>query len=800
MLKNYFKIAIRQLFKNKLFSALNIFGLATSLAVCMLLMTILYDQYSYDNFHEKEDQIFRIISSKKEKGMPIGSTDMATTSLQLGKKLKDDYPFVEKTVRVAGVGGNFYQNGKTVVMNKNGYMVDHSFLDVFSFGWEKGNQATALQEPRTIVVTEAFIKDNTLGENIIGEFIEFEDLGKFKVTGIMPTTPKRSHLRFDFLMSYATVEMMNKEELQKVQIYEYDDIYRGLVYVLLEGNSNPILFDDALAKASEEYTLRDSEHHYLFESQSINDIVPSKDLGNEPGVGTPKMVLTFLMILGIIIMLAACFNYMNLSVARSLKRAKEIGVRKVAGARKKDIIIQFLGESVLISFCSFFVAIGLLELLIPAFYALDPFVEEVFYLTKPFKLYVGFLGFSLLVGLFAGIFPAFNISKFEPLQAIQKLSNVKFFSQNKFRKGLVTFQFTLSLIFILTVIIVLQQQKKVLNTDLGVQIDNKMNVWMNNEVSYDVFAQKIKQVKGVESVSASRNAIILSQMQSVNTTFNNQTDSIKLSYNAVSQNYLDNMGIELLAGRNFPENINSKGEQFVLLNEKATRQMGFNSPAEAVGTSIMMDSIALSVIGVTKDFYYDNIYFGKLEPFALRLGNEFGVANIALSEGDNTETIAAIYKTINELSPEESMGTFFTQDKIYHLSKFFRIGSTIIGFIGFLTILISCLGLLGMVVYTIEGKLKEVGVRKILGATEGNLNWHLSKGFLFLLSIAILIAVPLTLFLSNMWLQNFLIRINVSVWMILFGVGIMLFLAFVTIFSQTFFAARTNPVNVLRNE
>jgi len=800
MYKNYLKIAYRQLFKNKLFSALNIFGLATSLAVCMLIMTVLYDQYSYDNFHEKEDKIFRVISAKKENGMPIGQANMATTSLQLAEDLKDNYPFVEKTVRVAGVGGNFYQNEKLVIANKNGYMVDHSFFDVFSFGWTEGNQATALQEPRTIVITEEFAKENVLGKNLIGETIDFEDLGKFRVTGIMPTPPKRSHLRFKFLMSYSTTEVMTKEDLQKVEIYGFDNIWRGLVYVLLgEKNKEPKL-NIALTKIATDYTSRDKRHQYLFESQALADIVPSRDLGNEPGVGTPQMVLTFLIVLGIIIMLAACFNYMNLSVARSLKRAKEIGIRKVAGAQKKDIITQFLGEAVLISILSFFVAIGLLELLIPAFYALDPFVKEVFYLTKPLELYLMFFGFSLLVGLFAGIFPAFNISKFQPLQSIQKLSNVKFFSQNRFRKSLVTFQFTLSLIFILTVIVVLQQQKKVLNADLGIRIDNKMNVWLNDEISYEVFSQKIEQVKGVESVSASWNAVILSGMQSTMAKFNDQSDSIKLSFNKVSENYLENMEIKLLAGEDFPKNINSKGEQFVLLNEKATRQMGFASPSAALGTSVLMDSVSLTVIGVTQDFYYDNIYFGKLNPFALRLGNEFGVANISLSEANTSATIQGIHQAINEISPQESMATFFTDQRAYHLSKFFRIGSSIVGFVGFLTILISCLGLLGMVIYVVEGRLKEVGVRKILGASERNLNWQLAKGFFLLLGIAILIAVPLTIFLSNLWLQNFLIRTDITFWMIASGVGIILFLAFVTILSQTYFAARTNPVNVLRNE
>lgn len=800
MIKNYFKIAIRQLFKNKLFSALNIFGFATSLAVCLLLITILNDQYSYDEFHEKGDRIFRVITDKKENNIPISEPGMATTSLALAEDLKDDYPFIKKTVRVTSMNGDFFKNEKIFAVAKSGFAVDESFLSVFNFGWTAGDKATALREPRSIILTEEFVEEHFFNENPIGSFFKIGEHGEFQITGIIPTPPIRSHIRFDYLMSFSTIDVMSKEEQKEMHIYNYDDVWRSLVYLLLDDKKNQPPLDNALAQLAEKYTIRDGQNHYLFESQSLLNILPSNDLTNEVGVGTPKMVLYFLISLGFIIMLAACFNYMNLSVARSLKRAREIGIRKVAGAGKRDIVIQFLSEAILISFLSFLVAIILLELLIPAFYGLDPFVADAFYLTKSPKLYLIFLGFSLFVGLFAGIFPAFNISKFKPIQSIQKLSNVKMFSRIGIRKSLVTFQFTLSLIFILTVIIVMQQQKKVMTADLGIRIDNMMNVWLGEDVSYEVFAQKVKQVKGVESISASRSAMLLGGLTNTKITFNNQSDSMMLAYNFVSQNFIDNMEITLLAGENFPNNNNSKGEQFILLNEKATKRMGYQSPHDALGKSILIDTIALTVMGVTQDFHHDNIWFGKIEPYGLRQGNKMTLANVRLDGTNTSETIVAINKIWNELSPQKGIHSFYIDERVYHLSKFFKMGSKIIGFVGFLTILISCLGLLGMVIYTIEGRLKEVGIRKVLGASERNLNWRLAKGFLFLLSIAIIIAVPLTVFLSNLWLQNFLIRVNVSFGMIISGVGIILLLAFVTILSQTRLAAQMNPSDILKNE
>lgn len=508
MIKNYFKIAIRQLFKNKLFSFLNIFGFAISLAVCLLLITILNDQYSYDDFHENGDEIFRVTSSKREKTIPIQNLDAATTSLTIAEELASDYPFVKKAVRIAGMDGDFIYRDKNLGSPK-GYAVDQSFLEMFSFGWTAGNKTTALKDPRSIILTEETAKKYFPNQEPIGEFVEINPLGKFQIKGILPTPPIRSHIRFDFLISYATVTAMTEIERQQIQIGGYENIWRGLVYLLLDEKSSQSQLDNALSQIAKTYSTRDENYNYLFKSQALSLIMPTTNLGNDIGLGLPKIGIYFLIVLGIIIMLAACFNYMNLSVAKSIKRAKEIGIRKVAGAERKDIIIQFLGEAVLISFLSFLVAIILLEFMIPVFYSLDPFVEDVFHLSRSPKLYLIFLGFSLFIGLLAGIFPAFNISRYQPIQSIQKLSNVKVFSHIGLRKMLITFQFTLSLIFILTVIIVMQQQRKVLNADLGLRIDNLMNVSIDNGIDYEVFAHKVKQLKGVESVSASRDAILM---------------------------------------------------------------------------------------------------------------------------------------------------------------------------------------------------------------------------------------------------------------------------------------------------
>lgn len=797
---NYLKIAFRQLWKHKMFSALNIFGLATSMSVCLLLIMILMDQYSYDSFHEKGDRIYRVISNRQEKGIPIKRAEYATTALSIAEELKQNYPFVDKAVRVAQINEPFKIDDKTRDTDNSGFAVDADFLEVFDFGWIEGDQRTALQNPRSIVLTQAAVQSLFPDEDPMGKTVEYGELGEFIITGIMPDPPIRSHLQFDYLTSFTMITSLSEEDKGKIGIFSFDDIWRGLVYVMLDERADRNNLDLALTEQATAYSDRNEKDNFLFAAQPLTSVMPSPGLNNEVGIGTPVIVMYFLMILGVIIILAACFNYMNLSVARSLERAKEIGIRKVIGARKSDVALQFLGESVLISLIALIVAVGILEFLIPAFLGLDPFVGQTFTLSKTPAAYLTFFVFSLFIGLLAGIFPAFNIAAFQPIEAIKKLNTAKLFSRVGFRKVLVTMQFAMSLIFVFTVILVLLQQKHVLNADLGARTKNILNVRMQ-DVDYSTFAQRVQQLPGVADVSSSRVVIMAGENVSTQVRFNNDQDTMSLLYNGVSSNYLENFDIQLIAGKNFPENINSKGEQFIILNEKATKRIGYKSPDEAIGATIAIDSNLLTVIGVVQDFHHGNIWFDPIEPFALRHGGDFARnANIRLNGNNVAETRSAIFAIWNELSPDAPTLAFFTDERVYFMAKFFHMGSRVIGFVGVLTIIITCMGLLGMVIYTIEGRTKEVGIRKILGASEKNIIWQLSKGFFFLFGIAILLAVPIAIFGANLWLQNFLMRITIQPWMLLSGIAVMLVLGLLTVISQTYNAARSNPVESLRSE
>lgn len=800
MFQNYLKTAWRQLLRNKQFSLLNIFGLATSMAVCMLVILAVRDQYGYDEFHANGDRIYRVISAEAEKNVPLKKATYATSPMSLLEGLQANFPQLDAATHVVHWNGDFKVNGKVFPTEYGGYVVDQDFLSMFSFGWREGNHAAALARPRSVVLTETTARKLFAGSPALGATVQLGDLGDFAVTGILPDPPHRSHIRFEFLLSYQTLKSLSPAELSKAGVNGFDEVWRGLTYVLLAKNADRAMLDKALSAQAAAFSTRNEKTHFRFESQPLADVMPSRDLSNEIGIGTPHVVLYFLMALGLIIILSACFNYMNLSLARSIKRSKEIGVRKVIGAGKKDIAWQFLSEAVLISLLALGLAVGLLELLVPAFLGLDPFVATVFQLDKTPANYLIFLGFSLAVGLLAGMVPALNIAGFQPLQALQQLGSLRLFSRIGLRKALVTVQFALSLVFILAVIIVMKQQNHVLHADLGQNIRHVLNVRLQG-TDYEVFAQKIAQVKGVEAVSYSSVAMLTGENHDEMIRFSDRQDSVEVAQSFVSQNFMENMDIALVAGQNFPEENRSPGEQYAIVNETAAKRLGYATPEAALGESITVGGTPLSIIGVAKDFHHLNVWFSPIKPFVLRNQNANAHnAYVRLSGTHTPETLAALRAIWEQMAPETPWFAFFLDERVYNMAKFFRMGSSIIGFVGLLTIVIACLGLLGMVVYTVEGKVKEVGIRKVLGASSGSLVWHLSRGFLLLLGIAILIALPLTLLAANLWLNNFLLRISVGPGLLGSGIAILLSLGLFTVISQTWWAARSNPVKSLRSE
>ncbi|MEM1215545.1 MAG: FtsX-like permease family protein, partial [Bacteroidota bacterium] len=549
MLTNYLRVAFRQLWRNKTFSAFNIFGLATSMSVCLLVLLILFDQYGYDKFHVDSERIHRIISGDDQYEQVVPR--MATAPLDLAEELRQ-YDAVAHSTQIIPLDRSISHEREPLALRKNGLIIEPSFFSIFTFGWTEQQGMDALGQPATVVITEATAERWFPSQEALGKQVNIYGVGDCTITGIMPTPPRRSHLQFDYLLGKATINALSTAEREAIGLAErnFRNTYRGYVYFKTVDEGSIVQLQSPLTQLAESYTAQTENRYFAFATQPLLDILPSQDLGNEIGIGTPLVIIYFVLSIGLIILLTACFNYTNLTLAKSLQRAREIGVRKVNGARRGQIVRQFLTESVVVAFLSLLVAVVLLEFLIPAFYGLHPFVEDIFYLDKPWFTYPLFFSFSLMVGLLAGALPSWSIARLQPLTALGKLQNARIFSKVGLRKALITFQFTLALICILLVILVVQQKNHVLQADLGIDINEHRSLNLF-ELDYEVLSQRIGQLPGVTSV-AGINSVIFGGYRDTQLGYNQGGDSLRVGYLQVSANYPEHLGMEFLAGGTFP--------------------------------------------------------------------------------------------------------------------------------------------------------------------------------------------------------------------------------------------------------
>ena len=807
MIKNYLKVAFRQIGRHKLFSGLNIIGLASSMAVCLLIIMIVVDHFGYDNFHENKGRIYRLVSDKQG-GKQYLRPRSATAPMTLATELKEQYPWVDQTVRISKTRADIKYGDE--VLPLTGFWTEQSFLEVFSFGWGSGNRQTSLQHPNTIVITEKTRHLLFKDKPALGENVSLHNGEEFVITGIIPNPPRQSHLQFDFLLSLPTIARLKAEGEAPFDPDDWTNAYGGYVYLTLEHAK----YENDLALALESLAEKSSQMDkldYLFAYQHFTKIAPlaNSDISNPIGLEIPRFLFYILLGLGSIILVLACFNYTNLSIVKAIKRADEIGIRKVVGASRGQIIVQFIMEAILISLMALFLSIFLLEFLIEGFYSLNPFIEKFFYLSRTYWMYLIFLGFSIITGMVAGLLPAVHLSRLRVVQALKKLKNLRTFSYTGLRKTLLVLQFGFSIIFILTTLIILRQQDKLVSTELGFKSENIINVDLQG-VDYNIFAQKLKQLNQVIEVSGS----VVNPSTGINIGMAvrpvQQELFLSIDHNVVCGNYLENLEIELVAGQSFPELAIQDQERYVIINQQAVPYLGFDSPASSIGEKLffkngIMDSsaypIPLTIIGVVKDFHYLSLGFAKskLGPYAIRHNPEHvDFANIKISGENVPGALSDIQEAWTELDNIHALRFDFFDEKIANTYVMFTASSRILGLIGVLAIIIACLGLLGMVTYTVESRIREIGIRKVLGASQRGLIWKLSKEFLWLLGIAIVLAVPISIFVNQLWLENFTIRIDIGPGILLAGIGILLSLSLLAVVSQTWRAAKMNPADTLK--
>ncbi len=801
MLKNYCLVALRNLRRNKFFSVLNIAGLAVSMSICMAIIMLVADQMTYDQHIPERARLYRVNTYYVDQnGLRTTNTDNATSPMPLAHELTEKYTGIKDAVRIKrGFGNSWLElENQNVNIPLKGFFADPGILALFGHKLLYGDPATALQAPYSVVLTQEAARKLFDQENPVGKEIKVGDAGTFTVTGVIKHTPNKSHIVFEALASMSTVETSGSED-------EWLDFWNGWTYIMLEDGTRQEEAQAHLEKIYEQHIAAAGNSETVkarFSLQSISDITPGPILNNPIGPSLPWALVYFLGGLAAIIMLTSCFNFTNLSIARSLKRAKEIGVRKVTGAARSQIFFQFLTESVVIAICSLVVALVLLVVLKPFILQLTFAKLFMWDLEANYSVFAIFVVFAVVVGILAGFFPAVVLSGFQPIRVLKNFYPVKVFSRMTLRKTLLVAQFTVSLIFIMTVIVMYNQLQLFLHTDYGFNMKNNLMVRLN-DTSAENLKNELLLHANIESVSAASH--IPSAGESHGGSFKKDlTDKDWTSINTfnVDEDYLRNMEIRLVAGKFFESTNGKSNANFIVINEQAVKALNYDNAFDALGKELIVqwDSSRRQIIGVTKDYNHRDL-FTNIEPLALMYDpNNFRVLQVRYS-GDRDEAVDALNAAWAKVNPGLKIDYKDVETQIkYFYSTIFGDVIDILGFIAFLAVMISCLGLLGMATYNIETRMKEISLRKVMGSSDMQLIALLSRGFLKLLALSVLIGVPLAWFINNFWLNYIAYHTEIGVGVIALGAMTLLLLGAITIGSQTMRAAFTNAIDNLKNE
>jgi len=800
MIGSYIKTSGRSIVRNKLFSAINIIGLAISMSVGLLLIGVLVDMYSYDKFNENHARIYRVISNRQFQG-DNDNNFMATSSLRTANAIKESFTGVEA---VAALHRNF---GGTVsfgekILPLNGLWANEALFKVFTFPLLEGNMETALKLPFSIVLTETSARKIFGNESAMGKNLVLNNDKAYTVTGIMNDVPKFSHMHFDMLGSLSTREITEKDNENEL---DWGNIWNVWTYVLLPENANP---DDYKTKfyelsKAEDPAIKDS--HIELALQPLDDIMMGQRLGNQMGATMGSTLIWVFTGLSFVVILSACFNYTNLSVARSLRRSREVGIRKVIGALRSHVVGQFIVEAVLIALLSLAVAFLLFLLIRPYFINIHSDLQKLLVLELSPVLVMCFIGFAVFIGIIAGFFPALFFAKINAIQVLKDMSGMRLFQNVTLRKSLIVFQYSISIMLITGTVIMFQQYKHYMAFDLGFSTRNMLNIKLQGNKA-EILKKELNELPEVNGVSES---LMITSVGSYMATMvinpTNPEDTVQVAYNLVDENYIPLHDHQLLAGTNFSAKADDATESEVIINQQLLKRFNLanQNPTQAIGEFINVDGKELKIVGVMKDFQYGqaNNNVGTNEVMLRYATNNAQYLNVKIESTDLPATygkIESIWKKVDSTHPFE--GKFY-DDQLEESFRGISASVKLAGFIAFLAICIASMGLFGMVVFTTETRLKEISIRKVLGASEGKLIYLLGKGFMILMAVATTIALPLTyLFFDKVMLRQMANHAPLSFAGGAIAVLSVMSIAVFVIGSQTFKVARTNPAEVLKSE
>lgn len=787
MIKNYFKIAWRNLWRNKTFSAINLFGLALGLSVFILIMLWVQYEMSYNNFHNEGNRIAEVMTTKTFK---TGEKQtFPAVPPPLAAALQKDLPAVEYAASVSWGDARQFTLGERNFV-EYGLYVQPEFLKIFTFPLVSGDTANLLKEPHTVLLTRKLAAKYFGSENPVGKTITIEQSMPYKVTGVLRDIPDNSTIHFDFLMpmkDYVDMAMNGIEKWENNNIKTFLRLKQGVSAEAFEKDFAGILSKYTDKQVGSSLFLWKMEDWYL--RYDFKD-------GRYAGGGRITYVRLFIVI-AVFILLLACINFMNLSTARATQRAKEVGVRKVIGAGRGSLIKQFIGESLLLSVLAGLIAIALVSLSLPYF---NEFLRKHIAIDYSNITNIAlFVAIVAITGLLAGSYPSFVLSSFLPVKVLKNVLSGSSSKSIWIRKALVVTQFTVSVLLIIGTAIVSEQVRYIQSHNLGYDKENL--VWFNNSISMDkadAAINEMKKLPGVVNVSQASGTFTYASNRGTNVVWPGKTEGQEIFFNFIAggNELVATMGLSVKEGRDFITG-NKADTASVLLNEEAVKRMGLKDP---VGQIIETYSGKSTIVGIVKDFHFESLH-NPITPAIIQCRPDWTWLMYVRTDGKNTEaTLKRLEKVYKSFAPGFAFEYNF-QDKEYEglYRSEMQIG-TLVNWFAFFAVFISCLGLLGLTAYTVERKAKEVGIRKVLGASVSSIVLLVSKQFIWLVLIAVVIAAAPAYYFMNDWLSKYAYRVELG-WQVFAASGILaLGIAFITISFQAIKAAMANPVKSLRTE
>lgn len=798
MLKNYFVITLRSLTKNKVSTIINLLGLSLGISSCLLIFLLIRYELNFDNFHSKRDRIFRIVKEEKNSS---GTTYSASVPYPLNAALRNDYPELEGVAHIFEPEKYQVRWGEERWNQENILFADSVFFKTFDFDLISGNKEKALRQPNAALITESLAKVRFGGQSPIGQTLKLEESVEVEIVGVLKDPPKNTHLPFEIIVS---IQAFTKDF---VGGFPYDNWGTNIGfsdYIILPTTETQTYFEAKMKSLPSKYLSEESAKQIRFYLQPLKDIHTDPTFANSnPGYTVDTSYLWILGSVGFFILVLACINFINLSTAVAIRKSKEVGVRKVMGASRSQLVYQYLGEAFLVTLVSLLVALGVSERVVPSLNSFLGMGLELNLLNDQ-SLFVFLVCALIFVSFMSGVYPSWVLSSYKPVAALKNKINSHSGASLFLRKGLVTFQFVISQVLIIGTIVVASQMNFFRNKPLGFDKDYIVTASLseNDPGKLETLKSRLLANPSIQHVSFAVGVPTSQNDIGSSIRLEGSPDEFNARIKAVDYDYKETFGLELIAGEWFLHKEQAAKSNGYVLNETAVKELGFSSPEEALGKRIQfgLSEDAGPILGVVKDFHTRSLQQAIRPVVMLQLPKLYFEAGVKISNTNVPATIAFVKEKWEEAFPgylfeykflDEALNANYSREqKIYELFKIFS--SISIG--------IGCLGLFGLISFMVVQKTKEVGVRKVLGASVSGIVLLFSKDFIKLLAIAFLIAAPISWYAMEQWLNGFAYKVDILPRYFLWGGFINIFIALLTISYQAMRAAMVNPVESLRDE